>query len=368
MRTLRAGDWVEVRSKEEILATLGADGLLDRMPFMPEMLAYCGQRFRVSAVAHKTCDTVTKTGGRRVNSAVHLEDLRYNGRAHGGCQAECRIYWKEAWLRPVDVDRVRPAAAAPSLASGRTEAELHEAVYAEGSAGDSDPVYVCQATRLPQYTSPLFWRDARQYVNDVTTRNHPPARVLRVLFLAGVEKLQHLPFGYRVFKTTYDALHRLLTGRQSPYVAGTIKKGESTPHGTLDLEPGDRVRVKSLESIARTLNADNNKNRGLSFDPEMAPYSGHTFRVRQRVVQIIDERTGKMIRMKNPCITLEGAVCGAEYSACRLLCPRGITSYWRELWLERCSPAFAMNEASDPHGGEPSGVRAVVPSKPREAP
>ena len=44
---LCAGDWVEVRSRDEILATLDKDGRLDGMPFMPEMFAFCGKRFRV---------------------------------------------------------------------------------------------------------------------------------------------------------------------------------------------------------------------------------------------------------------------------------------------------------------------------------
>jgi hypothetical protein len=34
----RAGDFVEVRSGEDILATLDQDGCVDGMPFMPEML------------------------------------------------------------------------------------------------------------------------------------------------------------------------------------------------------------------------------------------------------------------------------------------------------------------------------------------
>ena len=41
---LKAGEWVQVRSKEEILATLDANGRLDEMPFMPEMLKFCGAR------------------------------------------------------------------------------------------------------------------------------------------------------------------------------------------------------------------------------------------------------------------------------------------------------------------------------------
>jgi hypothetical protein len=40
----KAGEWVEVRSREEILATLGKNGCLENLPFMPEMFAFCGQR------------------------------------------------------------------------------------------------------------------------------------------------------------------------------------------------------------------------------------------------------------------------------------------------------------------------------------
>jgi len=44
---LMAGEVVEVRSQEEILATLDQSGRLAAMPFMPEMLQFCGKRFRV---------------------------------------------------------------------------------------------------------------------------------------------------------------------------------------------------------------------------------------------------------------------------------------------------------------------------------
>src|SRR6516225_3074227 len=98
---LKVGDWVEIRSKEEILQTLDSKGQLDGMPFMPEMFAFCGQRLRVYKRAHKTCDTVFPVRSRRVHRAVHLE-TRCDGAAHGGCQAECLIFWKEAWLKPVD--------------------------------------------------------------------------------------------------------------------------------------------------------------------------------------------------------------------------------------------------------------------------
>ena len=60
-KQLSALDWVEVRSKEEILATLDSKGQLDGMPFMPEMFAFCGERFQVFKRAHKGCDTVFRS-------------------------------------------------------------------------------------------------------------------------------------------------------------------------------------------------------------------------------------------------------------------------------------------------------------------
>src|SRR6185503_14409351 len=96
---LRAGEWVEVRSKEEILRTLDKKGQLDELPFMPAMFAYCGRRMQVRKSAHKTCDTINWTGGRRMTAAVHLDDAYCDGAGYDGCQARCLLFWKEAWLK-----------------------------------------------------------------------------------------------------------------------------------------------------------------------------------------------------------------------------------------------------------------------------
>src|SRR5262245_44863422 len=105
----RAGEMVEVRNKDEILATLSSDGCVDGLPFMPEMIRFCGQQFRVRAVAHKACDTSHGTWqNRRLRAAVHLEDLRCDGSAHGGCEAACSLFWKDVWLRPVAEVRFNP--------------------------------------------------------------------------------------------------------------------------------------------------------------------------------------------------------------------------------------------------------------------
>ena len=77
---------------------------------------------------------------------------------------------------------------------------------------------------------------------------------------------------------------------------------------TLGLQPGERVRVKRKEEIVATLDA-NNANRGMSFDGEMLRYCGQEARVLRRVERIIDEKTGRMLRFKNPCIVLDDVTC-----------------------------------------------------------
>jgi hypothetical protein len=69
----------------------------------------------------------------------------------------------------------------------------------------------------------------------------------------------------------------------------------------------------------------------------MVPYTEREYIVERRVKQIIDEKTGKMIRIKTDAIMLKDVVCGARYAFCRRFCPRAIPSYWREIWLERVS-------------------------------
>src|SRR5262245_27450572 len=117
----RAGEWVQVRSKEEIVATLDREGKLDGLSFMPEMFEQCGKRLRVFRRAHKACDPPNGLAGRRMSSAVHLEDVRCDGAAHGGCQAACLIFWKDAWLRRVDQPDDSPRADLEKRTSGCSE-------------------------------------------------------------------------------------------------------------------------------------------------------------------------------------------------------------------------------------------------------
>jgi len=334
---LKAGEWVIIRSQEEILATLDSRSRLEGMPFQPEMLAYCGQRFRVGKVAHKTCDTVHKTGSRRVANAVHLEGLRCDGSAHGGCQARCLLFWKEAWLRrahpPSKMIPMRLSAGAGSAAC--REATVWASTVAPGSdPAQADAIWVCQTTALPEMTRPLKWWDARQYLMDVLTGNHPPGKVLKMLAFGTFRNLLRIKSAEPFLLRAYDGLQRLRGGRPYPHAKGILPLDGPTPHLDLGLRPGELVQVKSAEEIRSTLNVQG-RNRGMWFDQEMVKHCGRKYTVEMRVDRIIDEVTGKMLTMKYPCIQLRGVTCAGECTADRLGCPRGINAYWREIWLQR---------------------------------
>jgi hypothetical protein len=339
---LKVGDWVEVRSREEILATLDQKGCLDNLPFMPEMFAFCGKRFQVYKRAHKTCDTVFPVRGRRVEGAVHLE-TRCDGQAHGGCQAGCLLFWKEAWLKPIsrnspDDDALRVKAhfgdISAASAAGCTESDI----WAHAQVSDADrgtPSYVCQATQLPYATTHLASWDLRQYVEDYWSGNVGLWRILCGLVYSMYYNLSEAGIGVGpAMRWFYDKFHPLWRGTLFPRNKGAIPRGQPTPTAALNLQPGELVRVKSHEEILRTVDTDG-RNRGMIWDAEMVPYCGGTYQVLKRVTKIINEKTGRMQEMKNPCIILESVVCQARYSNCRMFCPRSIYPYWREVWLER---------------------------------
>jgi len=328
---LRAGDWVVVRSREEILATLDENARLDQLPFQPEMLAFCGQRMRVAKVAHKTCDNIHKTLGRRMLDAVHLEGSRCDGSGHGGCQADCVFFWKEAWLRRDDA--VPPSQDAPSPTIC-TEELVASRAWAPGQETAEDPTWVCQTTALYEATTLLKWWDVRQYVRDVTSGNHTAWHMFKLLVAAGYRHLVSIGPGYRAKVALYNWFQRIAGGKPFPVVPTRIERGGRTPTEILNLEPGEWVEVRSPEEIGATLTHDG-MNRGMRYDMEMLKYSGRKYRVQMRVDRLINEQTGKMMEMKNPCIQLEDVYCRAECTPGRLGCPRASNTYWREIWLRR---------------------------------
>ena len=328
---LKAGELVVVRSQEEILATLDENGWLEGLPFMPEMLQYCGQTLRVYKRADKTCDTVVPWSIRRMENSVHLE-TRCDGSAHGGCEAGCMIFWKEAWLKRAEKNVVPAQNLGQPVArpAGNSKLFTVENLLAASAKinADGETVYTCQATELHNFTSVMKWWDPRQYIRDARSGNldsgfEADNRSRKIL-----EAVLILIKILRAFALSFV---RERQGISYPSVAGTQSK---TPIEVLDLQPGELVQVRSREEIIATLDR-NKKNRGLLFDGEMLPFCGGIYRVLRRVHHIVNEQNGKMMDMKYPCIVLEGVFCKSDYNR---FCPRAIYCYWRENWLQRVSP------------------------------
>jgi hypothetical protein len=320
---LHPGDVVEVRPAAEILATLDGTGRLEALPFMPEMLPFMGKRFTVSRRVESICDTVGEGGTRRMRDTVLLDDLRCNGSAHGGCQAECRLYWKEAWLVRVDAPQAPDHASRQDAFDALERLALSNTRRHDSDAAEGE-VFKCQATEAHRATEAISSSQKHlRYLRELSGRNVSVQLFLKVLGRAVVWKI--------------GAELGLNVGSRQR-VSSTKPGAGGSRTGPLGLQPGDWVEVRSAEEIGRTLNSQD-RHRGLAFSPnEMLPACGKTFRVRRRIERIIDEKTGRMLKMKNDCITLEGLVCNGERSPGRWFCPRGLYPYWREAWLKRVEP------------------------------
>lgn len=317
---------MEVRSPSEILATLDAEGTLDGLPFMPEMAPMCGRRFTVERRAERICDTIRYTGTRRLRDGVLLDDLRCDGADHAGCQAECRLLWKDAWLRQVDSSTPAPAPFKPSEMGALRERAARNTCTTVMVDGKPETRFRCQATDLPRCTEHIELWDPVGYLRELSSGNVGVRHFVRVMSRVVVqEPMRKLGL--------FDKVH----------VRGSAKKGEQFE--VLDLQPGERVRVKSKEEIARTLN-EQGRNKGLWFDVEMLPFCGREFVVRRRIRTFVNDQDGKLVELKNEAITLDGVVCSGDLSLRRWFCSRAIYPYWRECWLERLNPAVRLPSAA----------------------
>jgi hypothetical protein len=302
MPFLLPGDVVKVRSWPEIRCVLDENGRTDGLPFMPEMLQYCGMCFTVAKRLERTCEE-TEGGMRRICNTVFLDTVRCHGSAHGGCQKECFIFWKEAWLQKVDGGNIQ------GVNSADTTEEVFPYKYST-----PDGQYICQSTELIRATSPLSPIDIGCFVRDIRAKTYTPSKLMRVLSYAAFLRLR-----------------RLATGRSYRVLEGVQKK---TPAGSLGLRPGELVRVKAKEEVMATLDVQG-KNHGLAFTVEMLPFCGRTFRVLKRLESMIHEPSRRLIRLDDTVI-LANVTC----DGCHILrggCPRENYHFWREIWLERAS-------------------------------
>ncbi len=95
---LQPGEWIEVKSENEILGTLDAAGKCRGLAFLPEMRAYCGRQFYV----YKRLELIFLEESRqirRMKNTVLLKGVFCDGVGGIGCDRSCHFYWREAWLR-----------------------------------------------------------------------------------------------------------------------------------------------------------------------------------------------------------------------------------------------------------------------------
>jgi hypothetical protein len=301
--TLRPGDWVQIKSPNEIAETLDENGMLENLPFMPEMLELCGQNAVLARRAEKTCIEFPG-GGYKIreflnNNTFVLEGLRCSGQGHDGCQRGCTLFWKRSWLRKVH----SPEAAAPDSFAGKEE--LRKKLKTKASSIR----YVCQSTELARATKPLTRpRVLLKCLYDLRSRSRGVMELSRLVLIPAWRK----------------ATRRIRRGR----LTGRLKH---TPVEKLQLQPGEWVTIKSQSEIVKTL--DNyGRNRGLIFDEGMGDHGEKKFCVRQRLDRMISEPTGEMRHMDSTVI-LEDLKC----TCTNVLggCPRQDFTYWREIWLQR---------------------------------
>jgi hypothetical protein len=307
----RAGDCVLVRLPEEILSTLDGDGTLDGVPFMPEMLGWCGKLFQVRRRVEKICAPDLPLRRFPANDVVILDGPRCDGSGHDGCKDGCRILWKEAWLRPSD------AGAATIEISKTALEELHARLKVKVD----EKHYFCQSTQRFKATEAYVGKQklwmVRIAFREVRNGDLSASYVLRLFALWFWQKLL-----------------RKVNGHWSP-----CGPQERTPSDSLDLKPGEAVRVKSFAQIVETLD-HKGRNRGMGVCYEMMRCCGHEAVVRHRIDRIIDEKTASMRELSHTVALQnighrwdlgEQCLCGGELGDC----PRGGLMYWREIWLER---------------------------------
>jgi hypothetical protein len=285
---------------------------------MPEMLRYFGKTFTVKAQVARACDTFEYQGVRRLPRTVILDDLRCDGMGHDGCQAGCRLYWKEAWLRSASREETHGDVNADD-AFARLEHVVSANVRATTSTVE-EPTYRCQATELLRASEPVPWRSIRSLVGELTSGNVGLWTFVRVMTRVAVEKV-----GRR--------LH-LVSSSPVPFRPSELGCKSGSAPSPIGLRPGELVQVRPRAEIAKTL-GENGKNRGLWFDREMVSYCGTTARVKAKVERFIDERTGRFVELASDAYILDNVVCHSYQSDGRWFCPRAIYPYWRECWLDR---------------------------------
>ena len=184
---LRPGDLVEVKSADQILQMLDNNGTSDRLPFMPEMIPFCGKRFHVSLRAVKTCWYGHGSGMRRFpgEDVVLLDGLRCSGADHDGCQKACNIFWRETWLRKIENPEM---SALPANGVERLRARLRTVT--------GPNKYFCQSSEILNATVELSnLQRFSKCVDEVRSRNAGILEILHRIAIWTFWKVRRALFG-----------------------------------------------------------------------------------------------------------------------------------------------------------------------------
>ena len=97
---LKPGEVVRVRSEDEILSTL-TGAKYKGLSFMPEMLRFCGEKFKVLKRVERYIVEGGETRSIRPKNTVLLDGVFCDGSWHGGCDRTCYCLWREKWLKRI---------------------------------------------------------------------------------------------------------------------------------------------------------------------------------------------------------------------------------------------------------------------------
>lgn len=102
LQSLKAGDLVRVRSKEEIESTLNYLGQLKGCSFMDVMTPYCGTVQHVLKPMERFVDErdlkVKKCSGLILLDGVMCQGTTQFGR----CDRSCLMFWRQEWLEKIE--------------------------------------------------------------------------------------------------------------------------------------------------------------------------------------------------------------------------------------------------------------------------
>jgi hypothetical protein len=291
------GKFVRIKNEKEIFDSLDNNSSFEKLPFMPEMLEFCGSIFQIQSVVNKTCyeHNGLQFGEFPQNNVVTLKNVRCNGAHHADCQRGCLIFWKTEWLELVEdnADCIKI-----STEEYKTNLKIKSSPY----------IYFCQMTESKNFLMPI-------------NKNRKVVSALKDFVVKNVSL-----FG--LFRNVLLPVYLKLKGS---FFFILYKQPEKVSDQSLNLKSSDIIKVKTLREIIKTLDSKG-KNRGLSFNENMMKYCGKKFSVKDRIEKIILGSSGEIMDLKNTVLLKE-----VEPECYHVFgnCPKRELTYWREIWLEK---------------------------------